>query len=145
MKKLYYSTFTYLILALASGLLWREITKILDVSEKTSLSVVHTHLFSVGFMMFLIFMILEKTFDISQSKRFKSFFILYHIGVGLSTLMMLVRGMVSIQVIRGEMTLTKAIDSSIAGFAGMGHMILTVALIMLMLILKDRLFTPKKR
>lgn len=144
MKKLYYSSFTYLILALASGVIWREITKILDITEKTALNVVHTHLFALGFIMFLVFMVLNHCFHIEQCQRFNTFFILYHVGVGLTALLMFIRGIVSIQEIRGDLVLSSRLDSSISGIAGIGHMILTVALVILMLMLKEKLFEKKK-
>ncbi len=143
MKKLYYSAFTYLILGLVSGVVWREVTKILDITENTALGTVHTHVLVLGFIMFLIFLVFEKQYHITNSKRFMSFFIIYHVGVGLSSIMMFVRGILSIQVIRGAMELSTGLNSSVSGMAGIGHMLLTVGFVLFMLTLKDQMFEKK--
>ena len=144
MKKLYYSAFTYLIIGLISGVTWRELTKILDVAEPTALGTVHTHLLVLGFVMFLIFMIFEKLFQISKTEKFTSFFVLYHVGVALSSVMMFIRGFISMQEIRGALNLSNGLNSAISGVAGIGHMILAVGLILFMLVLKERLFGKKQ-
>lgn len=138
MKKLFNSAFIYLLAALATGILWREVTKTLDISEPTALGTVHTHLFSLGFMMFLLFILLEKNFHVSEAPKYKWFYILYHIGVVLTAVFMLVRGMTSILVINGTMEMTNGLDSAISGMSGMGHIILSVALIIYMFLLKEK-------
>ena len=42
------TSFVYLILALISGVFYREFTKFNGFTEKTTLGVVHTHLFVLG-------------------------------------------------------------------------------------------------
>ena len=138
MKKLFNSAFVYLLAALASGVLWREITKILDITEPTALGTVHTHLFSLGFIMFLLFILLEKNFHVSEAPKFNLFFILYHIGLILSAVLMVVRGMISILVINGTIEMTNGLNGAISGIAGMGHIILTVALVIYMFLLKEK-------
>ncbi|MBD3108022.1 DUF2871 domain-containing protein [Bacillus sp. AGMB 02131] len=138
MKKLFNSAFIYLLAALGSGILWREITKIMDISEPTALGTVHTHLFALGFMMFMIFILLEKNFHVSEAPKFKVFYILYHIGVILTATFMFVRGMTSMLVINGTLEMSNGLDSAISGMSGMGHTILTVALIIYMFMLKNK-------
>ena len=48
MKKLINTSFLYLILALAAGVFYREFTKFNSFTGKTTLAVVHTHLFVLG-------------------------------------------------------------------------------------------------
>ena len=136
MKKLYYSAFTYLIVALMSGVAWREITKILDVQSNTALGKVHTHLFTLGFMIFLILVVFEKLFSITYDSKFSTFFVFYHIGVSITAICMFVRGLTSILVQKGNFQVSDRLDASISGMSGMGHMAIMVALIILMLILK---------
>ena len=138
MNKLFNSAFIYLLAALASGVLWREVTKILDISTPTALGTVHTHLFSLGFMMFLLFILLEKNFHVSEAPRFNLFFILYHIGVVLSAVFMLVRGITSVLVINGTMEMASGLNGTISGMSGLGHIILTVALVIYMFLLKEK-------
>ncbi len=54
MKKLINTSFLYLILALAAGVFYREFTKFNSFTGKTTLAVVHTHLFVLGVLLFLI-------------------------------------------------------------------------------------------
>lgn len=143
MKKLYYSAFAYLIVGLLSGLFFREMTKLNGVFEQTSLGKVHGHILTLGFLMFIILMLLEKNFGITQSSTFSLFFIFYHIGVIVSYTVMTVRGVLTILEIKGSLNLSDGLDAAIAGMSGIGHIILSIALVMLMFILKGRLF-PKK-
>lgn len=138
MKKLFNSAFIYLLAALASGVLWREITKIMEIQEPTALGTVHTHLFALGFMMFMLFILLEKNFHVSEAPKFKVFYILYHIGVILTAVFMSIRGITSILVINGTMEMSNGLDASISGMSGLGHIILTIALIIYMFMLKNK-------
>src|SRR5690606_7594812 len=68
MRKLFLASFVYLLLGLASGLFYREFTKINDFTAAdgfTQLSVVHTHLLTLGVIVLLIVLLLEKTFELS--------------------------------------------------------------------------------
>ena len=131
MKKLYYAAMTYAVLGLASGLFYREYTKINDFSGHTELSVMHTHLLALGMMVMLSVLALEKLFVLSKTKWFNLFFWHYNGGLVLSVVMMLVIGMQ--QVAGGEVT------PMLAGMAGLGHMILTVAVGFLFVALGKRL------
>lgn len=68
MKALYRAAIFYLVLGLVAGLFYREFTKLQDFpeGEYTQLSVAHTHLLALGFMLFLIFLALEKVFALSR-------------------------------------------------------------------------------
>ena len=143
MKKLFNSAFVYLLAALAAGVLWREITKILGITEPTALGTVHTHLFSLGFMMFLLFILLEKNFHVSEAPKFNLFFILYHIGVILTAVFMFIRGLISLLIINGTMKMTSVLDGALSGMSGMGHIILTVGLVIYMFLLKNKAVPEK--
>ncbi|WPL38846.1 DUF2871 family protein [Malacoplasma iowae] len=59
----------------------------------TQLSVLHTHALVLGFIVNLVFLILEKLFTISYKKRFFiSSIVLYNIGLLLLLIFMLIRG-----------------------------------------------------
>jgi len=68
MSKLFYAAFAYLVLGVASGLFYREFTKANDFTDAqfTQLSVVHTHLLVLGFMVLLIVLILEAVRALSE-------------------------------------------------------------------------------
>ncbi|MGM9925904.1 MAG: DUF2871 domain-containing protein [Bacillus sp. (in: firmicutes)] len=139
MKKLFNSAFVYLILALASGVLFRELTKILAVTEPTALGKVHGHLLSLGFIMFLLFLVIEKCFTISEEKHFNLFFILYHVGVASMAACMLTRGIVTALELNGSLTLSNGLDAAISGISGLSHIVLTIAFVLFMFLLKNRI------
>ncbi|WP_019240691.1 MULTISPECIES: DUF2871 domain-containing protein [Bacillus] len=144
MKKLFNSAFAYLVVALISGVLFRELTKIWGVFDTTALGKVHGHLLTLGFIMFLIFLLLEKNFQLSTSKRFNLFFILYNVGLILSTTMMFIRGIVSILVIKGSFELSNGLDAAISGMSGLGHIILSIGLFIFMFILMQKVSPDKE-
>ena len=70
MRKLFYAATAYLVLGLASGLYYREFTKSNDYTAAdgfTQLSVLHTHLLTLGVIVLLIVLVLEKVFTLSNS------------------------------------------------------------------------------
>lgn len=114
------ASMSYTILGLVSGIFYREFTKMNEFTGVTQLSVLHTHLLVLGMFFFLIVLLLEKVFHLSKEKTFKKFYILYNSGLGLTVLMMIIRG--SMQVLgKGE-------HAAISGMAGLGHIILSIGL-----------------
>lgn len=84
MKKLSTATWIYLALGLLAGLGYRELTKARDfpAGEYTQLGVANTHLLTLGFLVLLVVLLLEKVFELSRShKLFTWFFCLYNAGV----------------------------------------------------------------
>lgn len=131
MQKLLAAAFIYMVAGVASGLFYREFTKLNDFPEGqyTQLAVVHTHLLTLGVIVLLIALVLEKVFAVSRSPRlFACFFWLYNAGVVLTAAMMVWHGTLTVL---GE-------DSSamIAGVAGIGHILITVALILFFVALR---------
>lgn len=131
MKNYINSSLFYTVLALLGGLFYREFTKINEFVGHTSLGVVHTHYFMLGMMFFLLLFLLEKNFKFSNAKT-KIMVLLYHIGLNMTVIMLIVRGVV--QVLNTE--LSKGADASIAGIAGLGHIILGISLILILLQIK---------
>lgn len=82
MKKLINTSFVYFILAMIAGVFYREFTKFYNFTEKTTLSVVHTHLLTLGMFLFLILAALFKdNIKLSDNKKFKRFYIFYNISL----------------------------------------------------------------
>lgn len=130
MRKLYYAAFTYMVIGVFSGLLYREFTKANAFPEGqfTQLGLVHTHLLALGFIVLLIVLVLEKVFALSQSRKlFGWFFWLYNAGVILTAAMMVWHGMLTV--------LGEESTNMIAGIAGLGHIFLTVAMVLLFIVL----------
>ncbi|WP_297134991.1 DUF2871 domain-containing protein [Terrisporobacter sp.] len=112
------STF-YLILGLALGVFYREYTKINNFTGITTLGVTHTHVLMLGFMFFMIVLLLEKNFNISSIKGFKSWLIIYNVGFiyFISTL-----------VFRGVLQVNNSDFDGLSHIAGLGHVILGISL-----------------
>lgn len=132
MKKLSNVAFIYTILALVAGVIYREYTKMLGFTGETNLSLLHTHLFTLGMIFFLIVLALEVTLNLSKQKYFNVFFIFYNVGLSLTAIMMAIRGF--LQINGGQ--LSKALDASVAGISGIGHILLGVGLVLFFINLK---------
>ncbi|UUV98517.1 DUF2871 domain-containing protein [Vagococcus luciliae] len=120
MQKLARASLSYMIIGLISGVYFREMTKLNDFDGWTQLSVVHTHTLILGMFFFLIVLLLEKNFNLTKHKNFKKFYITYNIGLGVTLLMLLTHGTMTVLGIESS--------AAISGIAGLGHIILTVGL-----------------
>ena len=130
MKSLLYASFSYMLLGVASGLFYREFTKANDfpAGEFTQLGLAHTHLLTLGFIVLLIVLVLEKLFTLSQSKAFRWFLWTYNAGVVLTSAMLIWHGMLTV--------LGQESSAMIAGIAGLGHMLLTAGMVLLFVTLR---------
>lgn len=138
MKKYLNLSIIYLILALIGGVFFREFTKFNDFTGNTYLSIVHTHYFILGFLLFILLLLLDKNFNISN-KRTKLVTVIYQIGLNLSVIMFIVRGI--LQVINPN--LTSGINGMVSGIAGIGHIILGVSLVWLIIEIRKAIVSAK--
>ncbi|MGB4984669.1 MAG: DUF2871 domain-containing protein [Erysipelotrichaceae bacterium] len=136
MKKFINLSFMYALFALASGVFYREFTKLLGFSGRTTLAFTHLHLLVLGTLVFLIIGILYQISDINDQKSFKSFMISYNIGLPLMVVMFYVRGI--FQTLQVE--LSKGISAAISGMSGIAHIIMLVAIVLLFTCLKKTNF-----
>ena len=129
MRKLYVTSFIYLIVGLFSGVFYREFAKFNDfdtTAEYTQLGTLHTHLLVLGFIVPLVFLALERGLRIAKQKPFWSGFWIYNVGVVWTLTMMTIRGVYQV--------MGTIIDSAaFSGIAGIGHILLAVALVMIMI------------
>lgn len=131
MKKIFNAAFIYMIAGVASGLFYREFTKLNGFPEGkfTQLGLVHTHLLTLGFIVLLIALVIEKVFGISRSpKLFAWFFWLYNAGVILTSGMLIWHGSLTV--------LGQESSKMIAGIAGLGHMLLTAGMVVFFVALR---------
>lgn len=137
MRRLFFAAFASMLAGVASGLFYREFTKLNDFPEgaPTQLGLVHTHLLVLGFVVYLIVLLLERAFTLSASRLFGWFFWLYTAGLVLTSAMLLWHGSLTVL----------GLESSkmIAGVAGLGHMLLTAGMVLLFLALRKRLPAAK--
>lgn len=129
MQKLFYAAFAYMLVGVASGLFYREFTKLNGFPEGqfTQLGLVHTHLLTLGFIVLLIVLVLEKLFALSRSKLFGWFFWIYNAGLVLTAAMLVVHGSLTV--------LGEESSKMIAGIGGTGHILLSAGMVLLFLAL----------
>ncbi len=128
MKRYMNSALLYAILAMAGGVFYREFTKFNGFTAKTTLSVVHTHYFLLGMVFFLLLLVLEKNLSFTGAKTARVLTV-YHIGLNLTAVMLMVRGVTQVM----GTNLSKGADAAISGMAGIGHILLGVSLMLLLL------------
>lgn len=131
MKRYANTALIYAILAMAGGVFYREFTKFNAFTGQTALSVVHTHYFLLGMVVFLLLVVLEKVLSFTGTKTGRVLLV-YHIGLNLMVLMLLVRGVAQVL----ALPLSSGMDAAISGMAGIGHILLGVSLVLLLLQIK---------
>lgn len=92
----------------------------------------HAHLFMLGMMVFLMVALFAAHRNLKNHKTFRVFLWMYNIGVPLTAIMLLARGIVQV---RG-LSLSAACDVAISGIAGIGHILTGVGIILLLISLK---------
>ena len=132
MKKYLNYSLAYAIAAMVGGVFYREFTKWNNYTGVTALSKVHVHLFLLGMMVFLIVALFADRYKLNFQKPFRVFLFLYNIGVPLTAIMMIVRGIPQVKNIQ----LSSGVDAAISGIAGIGHILIGVGLILLIVSLK---------
>lgn len=132
LKKYANTAFFYAILGPLLGVFYREYTKFTHFSGKTTLSVLHTHALVLGMVGFLLVLLLEKAFAISQQKTAKAFYITYNIGILMLIGTLIARGIQQVAVPEAS----SALNGAIAGIAGIGHGVLMAGIILLFLSIK---------
>ncbi|HDR7605507.1 DUF2871 domain-containing protein [Bacillus mycoides] len=127
MKKLYNAAFIYLIIGLLSGVFAREYTKAQGIKGSTMLQLVHTHVLVLGFVFFLIALALFKVFNVSETKSFRAWFVVYNVGLILT---------IATMVFRGILQVNGTDFNGLSHMAGLGHVIISVGLVWFMILLK---------
>ena len=131
MKRYIHTALLYAVLAMAGGVFYREFTRFTGHTGKTPLPVVHTHYFLLGMVFFMLLLLLEKNFAFTGTNT-KRVLVVYHIGLNLTAVMLLARGV--IQALR--VPLSPGMDAAISGIAGIGHILLGVSLVLLLVQVK---------
>lgn len=132
MKKYLNVSMIYAIAAMVGGVFYRKFTKFNGYTGITVLGKVHTHLFLLGMLVFMMVALYAAQNDIGNVKPFRAFMLTYNIGVPLTVAMMMVRGVC--QVLR--MQLSAAASASISRISGIGHILTGVGIFMLLVSMK---------
>ncbi|WP_370894254.1 DUF2871 domain-containing protein [Janibacter sp. GXQ6167] len=127
LKTIYRAAVAWTAVGLIGGLFYREFTKAQGVDGGTQLALLHTHALTLGTMTMLILLALVATLRIDEFKNFTAGFWTYTAGAALTSIMLTVKG--SLQVLGSA-----AADSpAIAGISGLGHITITLGLILLLM------------
>ena len=133
MKRYANASLLYALIAMAGGVFYREFTKFSGFTGKTALSLVHTHYFLLGMVFFLLLLLLEKSFAFSGEKT-GCVLALYHVGLNVTGAALLVRGVAQVL----ALPLSRAMDASLSGVAGIGHLLLGVSMVLLLLRIRKK-------
>lgn len=132
MKKLWNTAFGYFLAAMAAGVFYREFTKFNGFTGRTTLAFAHVHLMVLGTLVFLFLGLAAKVTNLTEQKGFHIFCIIYNIALFFMVAMMIVRGIY--QTLGTE--LSRGVDASISGIAGLSHIAIAGALIYLFMIFR---------
>lgn len=139
MKRYSNAALLYAILAMVGGVFYREFTKFNGFTGRTSLGFVHTHYFLLGMVFFLLLLLLEKNFSFTGAKTGRILMV-YHIGLNLTTVMLVVRGVLQVL----GTSLSSGMNAAISGIAGIGHILLGVSLVLLLVQVKGSVSRAKR-
>lgn len=131
MKKYANSALIYAIAAMVFGVFYREFTKFMGFTGESALSVMHTHYFMLGMVMFLLMLLLEKQFAFTNGKTGRVLLV-YHAGLNLTGVMFLIRGVAQVL----GTPLSSGMNAAISGMAGIGHILLGVSMVLLLVQIK---------
>ncbi len=136
MKTFYKTAGFYTILAFIGGVFYREFTKLNHYTDQTALGRLHVHLFVLGMFVHLLLMLFENQFSITETKAFTKFFIFYNFGLLTTVIMMVIRGITEVL----QTPMNTALDASISGVSGIGHILLTIGVYYLYRMIKQAIF-----
>ena len=131
MKKYANSALFYAIAAMVFGVFYREFTKFMGFTGESALSVMHTHYFMLGMVMFLLMLLLDKQFAFTNGKTGRVLLV-YHAGLNLTGVMFLIRGVTQVM----GTPLSSGMNAAISGVAGIGHILLGVSMVLLLVQIK---------
>lgn len=124
----------YLIYGLTTGAFYKEYTKFKGFTGLTSLAKVHPHILILGMLVFLIIgTYAYNKEDLIKTKSFSRFFKVYNLALVGTSLTMFVRGLTQVNASQ----LSKAMNMSISGIAGVFHILMAVAFYFLFKSLKS--------
>lgn len=122
------SALVYAVLAMVGGVFFREFTKFHAFEGITTLSFVHTHYFTLGMIGFLVMLLLEEVLGFSD-RGVRRAVVAFHVGLNMTAVMLVVRGVTQVL----DLDLSKGATSAISGIAGLGHVVLGVAIVLILL------------
>lgn len=132
MKKYLNISLIYAVVALICGVFYREFTKWNGYNEVTTLGKAHVHLLVMGMIVFMMVALFSIHQELEKCKIFRVFIWIYNIGLPITTVMMVVRGITQVM----NTSLSHGADAAISGIAGIGHILTGVGIVLLLISLK---------
>lgn len=120
------ASIVYGVLGLVGGVFYREFTKLNGFTGFTTLSVVHTHYLMLGMAFFLMLVLLENNFHFIDNKV-RKYLLFYHIGLNLTVVMLVVRGVVQVL----------SLDVSSVVLFGIAHLILGISMVLVLILIRN--------
>ena len=118
---------SYAVIAMAFGVFFREFTKFNHFTGQTSLSFLHGHYFMLGMFFFLMLLLVEKVCAFSDGRTSRGL-TAYQVGLNRPGRGLLRRGGAQV----GGPELSRGLDASISGIAGIGHILMGFSLALLL-------------
>lgn len=134
-KKLYTFSFVYLVLGLALGIFYREVTRGADLQGTNPLSFMHPHSLVLGFVFFLLAALLHTHWPFGKARSFTAWLIAYNLGL---------LGVIGTLAARGLMMLNGTDFAGLSHIAGTFHALLGISLIWFMLLLRPHIKESQK-
>lgn len=131
-KKYLNISLIYAVAALICGVFYREFTKWNGYNEVTTLGKAHVHLLVMGMIVFMMVALFSIHQELEKCKIFRVFIWIYNIGLLITTVMMVVRGITQVM----NTSLSHGADAAISGIAGIGHILTGVGIVLLLVSLK---------
>ncbi|WP_116112088.1 DUF2871 family protein [Austwickia chelonae] len=130
-RQLYVAAAVWAGVGLAAGLYYRSLTQATGFTRgmETQLAPTHTHALVLGCLWMLVVMVLVQVFHLDDLPQLRHFFWSWQIGLTITLGAMFVKG--TLQVLQSPMVDHKAL----AGVAGIGHVIMTIAMVLLFVVL----------
>lgn len=148
MKKFVKYAIVFLALGLCCGIFYREFTKAYEATGQfTILGLCHPHFLALGVLLTLVIGLVGERLGTNDKKLFKIGFRTYSIGVLLTGIMLLVRGI--LDVLEKSPTIEFAVSSgangAISGVAGLCHAALGVGIVIVFVswLIKDKKQKPE--
>ena len=125
MKKYFNASMAYLILGLIAGVFYREFTRMAEFTGQTVLKGLHTHILVLGFLFFIIVLLLYKNFGFSKMKGSRAWFISYNVSMVYFIATMVARGIAQVRGIEVR---------GLSHIAGLAHALFGAALVWFIII-----------
>ncbi len=121
--------FVYLVFGLAAGIFFREFSKAYDFAGTTALANMHGHLLMLGTVALLLMYVLTVVLNQKNPQlvdKLKRPLLIWHSGLSLTVIMMMIKGIIEVL----GYSYYGAIVAAVAGIAGIGHILLGIALLL---------------